>query len=116
MLMGRIKLKNMTINFIYHHNSGEISYSFMPDKNEEAIRIGFGVTCEEAERELELRDWLNKESLLNKQYKYNKEKPFIALMKKRTDDKLVKTDKCINALENYPPGAPNQITQRTVDF
>lgn len=105
----------MKVILTYHHDSNAVSVSFSLNANEEAFAIGFGKTCGEAEKNL--KGWLNKESeTLNKEYQCEEDKPFIALIKKTLDGKIVKTNSCINILKDFPPGAANQITTRPFYF
>ncbi|MBI4095091.1 MAG: hypothetical protein HY435_02785 [Candidatus Liptonbacteria bacterium] len=105
----------MTTTLIYYHDSKEISASFQLKADEHAFAIGFGTTCQEAEKDL--KGWIEKGTeLIRKRIKCDKKKPYISLMKKGVDGKRVIMKPCINILENFPPGSANQITVRDYFF
>ena len=105
----------MDVTLTYHHDSNEISFSFWLNDSEDAFAVGFGKTCDEAENDV--RGWFDKESeLSNKTYLYDADKPFISIMKKNKDGKIVRTNSCINVLKDRPIGTTNQITVRKICF
>lgn len=105
----------MDITLDYQHNSNNIYISFNLYNGEVGFAVGFGKTCEEAEQNI--KGWFDKNSkFTGRRLLYEKDKPFIVLKKKMADGKVIKTDKCINILENMPTGGPNQITIRPVHF
>ncbi len=105
----------MKVQLTYDHYSNTILASCSLNANEEACAIGFGKTCDEAKKNI--RGWFKKESkALNKNYKCEEDKPFIALMKKTLDGNIIKTSLCINMLKDFPLGAANQTTVRDYTF
>lgn len=104
----------MRITLDYYHGLGEVSVSFnVSYPGEEAIAIGFGVTCEEAEKNLR---WFKADSeVQNKRYKCNKEAPHMALAKKEKG-KIIKSDSCIDILSNWPVADPGALTISNIDF
>ncbi len=104
----------MRITLDYYHGSGEVSVSFnVSHLDEEAIAIGFGATCEEAEKNL--RWFLADSEVQNKRCKCNKGTPYMALAKKESG-KVTKSDSCIDILSNWPVAGPGALTINNIDF
>jgi hypothetical protein len=108
----------MKLDLIYNHGSEDILIRFVLYENEEAFCVGFGKTAEEARADV--KGWIGKESeVLKRSFRAEKDKPFIALLKKKKDGVVIKTSEPINLLEVFRdvvPGNSAQITATHVDF
>ncbi len=104
----------MRVDLVYYHSNGEITLSFSFSTDEKAVAVGLGETREEAMKKIY---WCRKDSeeIKNQErFKYPKDKPFMIILKKTNDGKIVKADQCINVLKGKPTGKNNQITIRTI--
>ncbi len=81
------------------------------DKDEIAVAIGIGISCNEAEKNLK---WYNRDNIPQGVFLCDKNYPFIALRKKKSGGKIIISDKCINILDI--PKGNNQINRRTINF
>ena len=104
----------MRITLDYSHGSGDVGISFITlDPGEESIAMGFGTTCEDAEKNLQ---WIKDEPEINKKrYRCDKKTPFIAFAKKK-GGVITKSSSCINVLADWPTAGPESLTVRSVDF
>lgn len=106
----------MRVNLIYHHHSGEISAQFkLTDPEEAAFSLGIGATPEGARNAL--TDWINVESDENgKNYRINREKPYVYLFKKKKDGSIVSLNKAINIQEEWPDAPGSAISTRSYEW